>query len=319
MQRKCKQTSLVLQTFLKSFYDESFNFVTEPAMQFVSRFFLLAALSAFAGLATAGPLRDRIEARRAEAAGVRVVRDLAYGSDPAQRFDVYIPKGAAGAPVIFMVHGGAWKNGDKGAASVVRNKVAFWGARGFIVVSANYRMLPAADPVQQGRDVASALVTAQGMAQGWGGDRNKFILMGHSAGAHLVALVAASAPPAGASRWLGTVALDSAAMDVEYLMAGRHRSLHDEAFGSDKAFWLAASPYGQLAGPVQPFMLVCSTQRSDACPQSERFAAKARQLGTRIEMLPVDLSHAEINETLGQAGAYTDAVDRFIAGLVRSR
>ena len=41
-----------------------------------------------------------------------IVRDVAYGSDPAQRFDVYLPPNPRNAPVIFMVHGGAWKAGD---------------------------------------------------------------------------------------------------------------------------------------------------------------------------------------------------------------
>ena len=76
----------------------------------------IVLLAAIACHASAGPRRDRLEARRAARpsadtplpAGVKVLRDVAYGSDRAQRFDVYIPKDAARAPVIFMVHGGGW-------------------------------------------------------------------------------------------------------------------------------------------------------------------------------------------------------------------
>lgn len=301
-------------------------------MHRVRRLVMIALLSTVAGASLAGPLRDRIEARRAQAAsegdyagsrrlnvpaGVKLVRDIAYGSDTAQRFDAYIPRGATGAPVIFMVHGGAWRFGDKAADGVVKNKVAFWTARGFIVVSANYRMLPAADPVLQARDVASALAAAQDLAAGWGGDRERFILMGHSAGAHLVALLAA-APSRGPARWLGTVSLDSAAMDVEQLMGGEHKRLHDQAFGADQAFWRAASPYAQLAGKAQPFLLVCSTQRAEACPSANRFGDKARQFGSRVEVLPVDLSHGDINATLGEASAYTEAVDSFVRSLLKA-
>ena len=284
---------------------------------------MLAVLSCDAG---AGPLRDRLEARRAarQAApldqartdGVTVVRDVSYGADKQQRFDVYIPKAAANAPVIFMVHGGAWKNGDKAAGRVAENKVAYWSARGFIVISSNYRMLPDADPLTQARDVASAIAEAQAKAASWGGDRDKFILMGHSAGAHLVALLSSSPALAGPLRWLGTVSLDSAALDIEQIMQGRHMRLYDEAFGKEPAYWRSISPYAQLAQAGKPLLAVCSSQRSDSCEQARRYAAKAGRFGTRVQVLAQDLSHMQINETLGQEGAYTQAVDQFIRSLL---
>ncbi|NUQ92417.1 MAG: alpha/beta hydrolase, partial [Gemmatimonadaceae bacterium] len=123
-------------------------------------------------------------------APMRVVRDVVYGPDARQRFDVYIPGEAKGAPVIFMVHGGGWSAGDKRARGVVDNKVARWLPRGLVVVSTNYRLLPAAKPLDQARDVARALAAAQRMSSSWGADSSKFILMGHSAGGHLVTLVA---------------------------------------------------------------------------------------------------------------------------------
>ena len=73
-----------------------------------------------------------------------------------------------------------------------------WVPKGFIFISTNYRMLPKTAPMEQIRDVASALAFAQGKASSWGGDPAGFIIMGHSAGAHLAALLAAS--PAMASR-----------------------------------------------------------------------------------------------------------------------
>lgn len=250
--------------------------------------------------------------------GMRVLRDLAYGDDRRQRFDVYIPDGASTAPVIVMVHGGAWAVGDKGAAAVVAAKVARWLARGFIFVSVNYRMLPDADPLTQARDVAGALAAAQALAPGWGGDQSRFVLMGHSAGAHLVALMA-SAPAVAAGptpvSWLGTVALDSAALDVERIMSSRHPRLYDRAFGGDPAYWRAASPYAAVTAPAPPFLLVCSTRRADSCLQAERFAARAEGLGVRSQVLPEDLSHLEINRRLGEDSAYTEAVESFLASL----
>lgn len=296
---------------------------------------LTAVMAALIGpSASAGLLRDRIMAHRAQAepddtlddgaeapqaatlpAGVRVIRDVQYGPDGRQRFDVYLPAHAGGAPVLFMVHGGGWRRGDKAMRSVVENKVARWVPQGMILVSTNYRMLPKADPLAQAADVALALATAQKQAASWGGDPKRFVLMGHSAGAHLAALLAASpeiAAKAGAAPWLGTVTLDSAVLNVEQIMQMRHLQLYDQAFGHDPAYWRAASPYHLLAQAGAPLLAVCSSRRVESCGQSTRFAEKAKSLGMRASVLPEDLSHKEINQDLGEPGAYTDAVEKFL-------
>ncbi len=250
--------------------------------------------------------------------GIAVRRDVEYGPAPRQRFDVYAPAHAQGAAVVFMVHGGGWAVGDKHAASVVANKAARWVPRGIVLISANYRMLPVADPIEQARDVARAVAAAQQQASSFGGDRAKFVLMGHSAGAHLVALLDAS--PALASHldvtpWLGTVALDSAALDVPTVMQSRHLPLYDRAFGSSPEFWNTASPFRMLANGAAPVLAVCSTRRQLSCPEAHRFVARATSLGVRAAVLEEDLSHAEINERLGTEGAYTDAVEAFLKSL----
>jgi acetyl esterase/lipase len=247
-----------------------------------------------------------------------VTRDVVYGADRRQRFDVYAPAGASGAPVIFLVHGGGWRHGDKAHGRLVRNKVARWVPAGFVVVSVNYRMLPDTRPVDQARDVARALATAQRMAAQWGGDRARFVAMGHSAGAHLVALLATSPSVAagqGVTPVLGTVLLDGAALDVPETMRARHPRLFDDAFGADPAYWRAASPFHQAAARTAPMLIVCSTERASPCPQARAFARKLTGLGARMEVLPQALSHAEINEQLGRSPRYTAAVETFLATL----
>src|SRR5205085_12599850 len=103
---------------------------------------------------------------------VRVIRDVAYGTDPLQKLDVYIPPNAKNAPVIFMVHGGGWNRGDKSSKTVVENKLAHFASRGFLFISVNNRLLPT-DPIQQAKDVARALAFAQSKAAAWGGDPAK--------------------------------------------------------------------------------------------------------------------------------------------------
>ncbi len=264
--------------------------------------------------AAIGPLRLPQDVRR--------VADIAYGAAPRQRFDVYLPAPKpAGAlrPIIVMVHGGAWVVGNKSMPQVVENKVAHWVPQGAIFVSVNYRLLPAVTPAEQADDVARALAKVQALASDWGGDARRIVLMGHSAGAHLVAL--ASASPAIRERaatrpWLGTVVLDSAALDLSALMRGRHARLYDRAFGSDAARWPAMSPTDALAPGGPPLLLVCSTLRPDrSCDQSSAFARQAQAQGLSATVSPQALTHAEINANLGLPGAETDAVDAFLRAI----
>lgn len=264
-------------------------------------------------------------------AGTRVLRDVSYGSDKRQSMDVYLPANASGQkdlPVILMVHGGAWKIGNKSARGVVENKAAHWLPKNYIFVSINYRMLPDIRPLEQAEDVARALAAAQAKAAEWGGSRQRFILMGHSAGAHLVALLSSSpalTTKAGVSPWLATIALDSAAYDINKIMEQRHYRFYDEAFGSDPGYWRASSPALQLqqasvpGAPWVPILAVCSSQRPDhPCLQAEAFVMKAKSLGMTAQLLPQALSHGDINKNLGQDNAYTAAVDKFLQGLAQS-
>lgn len=251
--------------------------------------------------------------------GVTVVQDVAYGSDPLQTFDVYLPPHAVtDAPVIFMVHGGGWRRGDKTAHDVVQNKVARWVPRGFIFISTNYPLLPDTPPLQQGQNVAHALATAQSHATQWGGDPHAFIVMGRSAGAHLVSLLTAEpslASAQGALPWLGTVSLDSACLNVVQTMEEPHPSLYDDAFGTDPAVWLAASPYQQMTGLIVPFFAVCDSNRADSCSQAQAFVSKVVLLGSRAGSLPEDMRHGDINLNLGVPSAYTRHVETFLRTL----
>jgi len=283
---------------------------------------LLQICAAWLCMAAFFPAAAQPSGSPAAPSGVRLLADQPYGPDPRQRMDVYLPpKAQQGAPVLVMVHGGAWMFGDKAAASVVNRKIEHWvREQGFILVSVSYRFVPQVDVMQQAQDVARAVATAQASAPSWGGDANRFVLMGHSAGAHLVALLSASpsiARQQGARPWLGAVALDSAALDTAELMQRRHMPFYDRVFGSDPAFWRSVSPTDALAPGAPPMLLVCSTQRRDgSCTQARQFAARIAATGGRAEVVPEDLSHAQINDELGLPGAYTSAVDAFIRSLI---
>ena len=139
--------------------------------------------------------------------------------------------------------------------------------------------------------------------------------MGHSAGAHLVGLLAAS--PAisrkyGVKPWRASVLLDGGAIDTEATMQGRNLPLFEAAFGKDPAYWRAASPLAQLSAKTAPVLAVCASGRRDSCPANRLFLDKAARFGTRTQLLAKPMSHMEINRDLGEDNDYTREVETFL-------
>lgn len=251
--------------------------------------------------------------------GVRVERDLAYGSDPDQRLDVYRLDGRSGGPLVFFVHGGGWIRGDKSNASAIGPVLDHWCRLGYGVISVNYRLGPRARPLEQAADVARALGFVQRTASAWGLDAQACLVVGHSAGGHLVSLLTVD-PSVGGDLglrpWRGTVVVDTAALDVVALMRGPHLPLHDRAWGDDPTAWRDGSPLHRLnTGLVSPILLVCSSRRPRLLRQAQQFLQRAREQGSEARMLTVDLGHQEIHAALGQDGPCADAVDQFVRSL----
>lgn len=117
------------------------------------------------------------------------VRDLAYGESARQRIDVYTPTRAVAGPrpVIVFFHGGRWRFGEKEQYKFVGAALA---GRGFVAFLPNYRLYPEAKLPEFADDAARAVAWARAHAAEYGGDPRHVFLMGHSAGAHLAALIA---------------------------------------------------------------------------------------------------------------------------------
>jgi acetyl esterase/lipase len=113
---------------------------------------------------------------------------LAYGDDPQHRLDVYVPTKPATAPraVVVFWHGGRWSCGDK---SDYRFVGAALSELGCVAVLPNYRHYPQVKMPGFMDDAARAAQWAQVHAADYGADPQRLYLMGHSAGAHLAALV----------------------------------------------------------------------------------------------------------------------------------
>ena len=247
-------------------------------------------------------------------------REYAYGSDPKQVLDVYRPENGQNAPVIVMLHGGAWRIGDKSNAQVWRAKSRHWNGRGWIFVSVNTRLLPDADPLEQTKDLARALAFVQRKASDWGGDPDKIVLMGHSAGAHVAALLTAREDIWRrflVRKWRGSILLDTQVLDTEAFMSDDPSRFHIAAFGRSRVFWKASSPIRHLSRADPPMMVVCARGREKSCPVARKFQKVAGDAGVPVHILPVYLRHSQINARLGRGGAYTDMVDDWIEDRLR--
>jgi arylformamidase len=254
---------------------------------------------------------------------------MSYGSDALQGIDLWVPEGARPAPLVLFVHGGGWKRGSKSNA-MGRAMPGHMLARGYAFASIDYRLVPAATVEQQAADVAAALAYLLKRADELGIDRSRVVLTGHSAGAHLVALVGTD------ERYLraaglsfaeidGVMPNDGAAYDVTKQMAQAGRFMagtYEQAFGTDPARQQALSPTLHAAAPNAPAFLLIHVQRPDGVAQNAALAEALRRAGTAVEVgsFPGEglQGHADINRKLGEPDyPATPVMDAWLAKVLR--
>jgi acetyl esterase/lipase len=110
-----------------------------------------------------------------------------------QTLDVFAPAGrpqAELAPVVVFVHGGSWVAGDKNFFGQYRSVGRYLAGQGLVAVLINYRLSPRVKHPEHAKDVARAFAWARRNVRGYGGDPDRIVLCGHSAGGHLVSLIA---------------------------------------------------------------------------------------------------------------------------------
>lgn len=259
-------------------------------------------------------------------------REIAYGSAPLQTLDYYAaPRQREPAPLVIFVHGGAWARGDKDNATGAE-KVAHYRSQGYAFATIDYRLVPDATVEQQGEDVAAAVGWLIGHARELGFDPARVVLMGHSAGAHLAALVGTDPTylrKAGLrpDQLRGVVLLDGAAYDVpaQIAQSGRFmRGKYDKAFGSDPVRQRALSPVMHAAAPNVPSFLILHVERDDGTRQSEELAAALRQAGTQVTLEGLSgrglRGHMQINRHMGDPDyPGTAIVDRWLSATLGPR
>lgn len=222
------------------------------------------------------------------------VLEVAYGEAPRQRYDVYRPVGADGQPlkgplpVVIFVHGGSWETGDKRSYRWVGQGIA---AQGFIAVLPNYGLMPARRFPGFVDDAARAVAHAYAQLSLWGGDSARVVLMGHSAGAHIAALVAYDA------RYLGSFGLSPRLFSGFVGLSGPYDFIFDTAllkrtFAGTAEQERDALPVNFVTRHSPRSLLVMGRDDRTVNPRNTRsLAARLGQFGASVDTLWVDGTH----------------------------
>ena len=293
------------------------------------------------GVAVSGaPVAAASAAPTCTTAGTVVHRDVRYARDRGvaprmQSLDLYLPKrrpGCGPTPLVVFVHGGAFSIGDK--ANQVADKVRLFTREGWAFASVNYRL--AGDPRSgpsagrypaQPRDLARALAFLRRHADGYHLRRDATMLLGHSAGAFLVALLGTDAsllrtvgvPPESVRC---AVPLDTDGFDIreQVAMGGFRERMFRNAFGDDPATWDTASPL-RLAAEEKPAgdFLMFTRGRLGRAQGNVDFRDVLRAAGVQADVVrAAPLTHRQVNEAVGKPGdtIVTPPLMRFLRACV---
>ena len=257
---------------------------------------LLTALALAVAVAACSPLKT-FDALVPKDDGARLeARGVAYGTDPRQRLDVYVPTAAGrDRPVVVFFYGGSWNSGTRDGYQFAGRALA---AQGFVVVIPDYRLVPQVRFPAFVEDGAAAVRWAEAHAGEYGGDAERVVLMGHSAGAHIAAMLALD------ERWLGA---DRAAVNGLVGLAGPYDFLPLDPGVAQAAF--GAWPRPEETQPITfanagdpPALLLAGVKDTTVKPaNSTRLAAKLAAAGVSAEArLYPDVAHIGILTALSE-------------------
>jgi triacylglycerol lipase len=186
---------------------------------------------------------------------VRITADVPYGPDPRQKLDVYRPASGSADVTLVYIPGGGFIGGDKNAGGAFYGNLGnYFADHGILTVVANYRLAPAATWPAGSQDVASVVAWARANAKQYGGNPDRIVIYGQSAGSTHTAsyLFDSQFQPAGGP---GVVA--AILMSGPYKLVGELRAGLLAYFGPDQSTYAARSPLTHAAkgGAKIPLLL----------------------------------------------------------------
>lgn len=257
-------------------------------------------------------------------ATARASATVIYGAHQRQQIDIYAPdEPVFGTPLVVYIHGGGWSAGDH---KMVSQKPAFFNDAGYVFASAGYRVLPDAAVEQQAADLGQALQVLRAQAEDHDFDPDRIILIGHSAGAHLAALLGSDPGYAGDAfdAIRGVILLDGGGYDIGLAISMPEMEmplLYRDVFGTDPARHKALSPVAHIGGKDAPnWLIVHLADRAATIRQAEELARALAQAGRRVQSVAVENStHRRINTEIGsEAGSLqSEAIAAFLQRLSR--
>jgi arylformamidase len=302
-------------------------------------------LEAALDIPASGPLALQSEINVVEYRNIRikferqdmeVKRDIPYSTKAHERqvLDVYSPQGAKGLPVVFWIHGGGWQAGDK---SSVEAKPQAFTDKGFVFVSTNYRLLPHVEMETIVRDIARSIRWTHDHIAEYGGDPQRLLVTGHSAGAQLAALVSIDdryLKAEGLSLGIikGCVPVDGDTYDVPAIIetAETRRRVHGlaqasyghrEKFGNDPAKHRDLSAVTHVARDkgIPPFLIMHVAEHPDTGAQAQRLAGALKDAGVPVRVFPArESTHNKINDEIGRPDdPGTKALFEFVDGALK--
>jgi len=234
--------------------------------------------------------------------GVTVTRNEAYGEDPRQILDVYRSSVPSRAPVVIFVHGGAYVRGDKDGSGEAYGNIATWFARqGMLGINATYPLAPAAKWPAGARNVGGMVAWAKANAARFGGDPDRIILIGHSAGAtHVAGYVFDKSlqPPTGPD--IAGAVLISGRYRIDYDPADPNARNMQAYFGDDASLYATRSPITHIRDGVRVPVFVAVTEYDNPgldVRGAELFAALCERDGVCPRFLRLK-GHNHLSEVL---------------------
>jgi acetyl esterase/lipase len=243
--------------------------------------------------------------------------DIPYGTDPRQKLDVYFPKKLVSpAKVVIFFYGGSWRGGSKTDYRFVAQALT---SRGFIVVLPDYRLYPAVTFPAFVEDGASAVRWVRDNISTCGGDTNQLYLMGHSAGAHIAALLTLDA------HYMQAVGLDRNVIRATATLSGPYDFTPNPwdrpVFGmatNQTAIDPKIEPITFVDGKEPPMLLVQGLRDKIVAPSNAvNLAARIRQMGGEVDYITYpNRGHASVVVALASpyhwlAPVLDDATDFF--------
>lgn len=245
--------------------------------------------------------------------GIQAHRDIVFDPQQDLALDVYSPKGATQASVVVYFHGGTWQRGQRQYYRWVGQSLA---RRGVVAVLPDYRKFP--DTTVDGfmRDSALATAWAFRHAGEYGGDPQRLVLMGHSAGAHIVSLLATD------SRWLQAEGMRPLQLCGMIGLAGAYDFLPStdarlqQLFGSTPEEHRLSLPMTFADGDEPPILLLHgSADRTVPARESLVLQEALQRAGSPVTLkLYPGVGHSRINLALirlndGRSPTLADSLD----------